>query len=268
MTRILTPEYTLDLKKYEAYSPLFLSTTFALTYGLSFAAISSLIVHTGLFHGEEIWIRLRAPEGSLDDIHTKMMRKYKPAPTWWYLAVLIISIAMTMGMIYGYQTHMTWWSVLIAFLIALVWAIPIVSISIHTMIRVASSDNISTGHRAGCHEYTARPKCVHRVHHRIHVTWTSYRYDAFQNLRLYHYEAGPRFRSRSEARLVSEGATSDYVLGSGRSDYLVVSCAIGGRGMVSKSTRLSEQFFAAPEVRFQSFVLLPIVQSELQAYIC
>jgi len=100
VTRILTPEYTLDLQKYEAYSPLFLSTTFALTYGLSFAAISSVVVHTGLFHGEEIWIRLRAPHGSLDDIHTKMMRKYKPAPTWWYLAILVVCIALTMVMIY------------------------------------------------------------------------------------------------------------------------------------------------------------------------
>lgn len=34
VSKILTPELTLDLEKYEAYSPLFLSTTFALLYGL------------------------------------------------------------------------------------------------------------------------------------------------------------------------------------------------------------------------------------------
>jgi hypothetical protein len=32
---------------------------------------------------------------------------------------------MTIGMIYGWATHMTWWSVIIAFLIAFAWAIPI-----------------------------------------------------------------------------------------------------------------------------------------------
>jgi hypothetical protein len=89
VTRILTKDYTLDLAKYEAYSPLFLSTTFALTYGLSFAAISSLIVHTALFHGEEIWIRLRAPEGSLDDIHTKMMKKYPAGLCSKYYLILL-----------------------------------------------------------------------------------------------------------------------------------------------------------------------------------
>lgn len=40
VTQILTPENTFDAEKYAAYSPLFLSTTFALSYGLSFASIT------------------------------------------------------------------------------------------------------------------------------------------------------------------------------------------------------------------------------------
>ena len=40
VTRILTPEGTFDHEKYVNYSPLFLSTTFALSYGLSFASIT------------------------------------------------------------------------------------------------------------------------------------------------------------------------------------------------------------------------------------
>lgn len=73
VSRILTPEYDLDLAKYEEYSPLFLSTTFALCYGLSFAGIASVIVHTGLFHAKEIWMRFRDRQGTLDDNHAKMM---------------------------------------------------------------------------------------------------------------------------------------------------------------------------------------------------
>ncbi len=40
VTRILTPEGTFDPDKYKAYSTLFLSTTFALSYGLSFASVT------------------------------------------------------------------------------------------------------------------------------------------------------------------------------------------------------------------------------------
>jgi OPT family small oligopeptide transporter len=73
VSRILTEEYTLDLAAYNEYSPLFLSTTFALCYGLSFAGIASVIVHTALFHSKEILQRFRDKDGTLDDVHAKMM---------------------------------------------------------------------------------------------------------------------------------------------------------------------------------------------------
>ncbi len=42
VTKILNDDTTLNFRKYEAYSPLFLSTTFAVSYGLSFASITGL----------------------------------------------------------------------------------------------------------------------------------------------------------------------------------------------------------------------------------
>jgi OPT family oligopeptide transporter len=85
VSRIITPQYTLDDAKYKEYSPLFLSTTFALQYGLSFATIISVIVHTGLFHWREIWYRAKAARTQEDDIHMRLMKKYKEAPDWWYV---------------------------------------------------------------------------------------------------------------------------------------------------------------------------------------
>jgi hypothetical protein len=83
VSKILTPEYTLDPLLYAEYSPLFLSTTFALTYGLSFAAIIAVIVHTYLYHGSDIWYKLRASRTDGADVHQKMMLKYPQAPIWW-----------------------------------------------------------------------------------------------------------------------------------------------------------------------------------------
>lgn len=40
VTKIINDDATLNIRRYEAYSPLFLSTTFAVSYGLSFAAIT------------------------------------------------------------------------------------------------------------------------------------------------------------------------------------------------------------------------------------
>ena len=87
VTRILTPEATLDIKKYEAYSPLFLSTTFALSYGLSFASITATIVHTALYFRKQIWVQARRSLSEQPDIHARLMSRYRQVPEWWYSIV-------------------------------------------------------------------------------------------------------------------------------------------------------------------------------------
>jgi hypothetical protein len=45
VANILTDDKVFDEAKYKAYSPIFLSTTFAISYGLSFASITATITH-------------------------------------------------------------------------------------------------------------------------------------------------------------------------------------------------------------------------------
>src|SRR3954464_3614658 len=59
VSRVMTPEITLDVAAYEAYSPLFLSTNFGICYGVSFATISAIIVHTVLYNGREVYDRAK-----------------------------------------------------------------------------------------------------------------------------------------------------------------------------------------------------------------
>jgi len=95
-SRILTPELTLDVAKYKAYSPLFLGTFFTLCYGLAFASLSSIIVHTAIFHGQEIWQRGKLARNQDADVHLKMMRKYRDTPDWWYYGLFIILFMMSL----------------------------------------------------------------------------------------------------------------------------------------------------------------------------
>ena len=125
VTQILTPENTLDLDKYRAYSPLFLSTTFSLTYGLSFAAISAVIVHVALFHGQDLWERARAVRSDHEDVHYRLMKKYKEAPFWWYAALFLVMTGVSFGTVVGYNTDMDWWALVVTLVIAAVWFVPI-----------------------------------------------------------------------------------------------------------------------------------------------
>lgn len=89
-TRVLNPDFTLNVTEYKNYSPLFISTTFALTYGLSFAAITSLIVYTYIHSGKTIWKQYRNSGHEKPDIHMRLMSKYPETPTWWYSSLFFL----------------------------------------------------------------------------------------------------------------------------------------------------------------------------------
>ncbi|KAF8861288.1 small oligopeptide transporter-like protein [Acephala macrosclerotiorum] len=124
-TRILTPQFTLDLAAYKAYSPLFLSTTFAMSYGLSFAAIAALIVYTYLNHGKQIWQQFRNSTKEEPDIHMKLMKKYPEAPTWWYMSLFALMIGLSLITVLAFPTNLTWWAFLLALGISFAFSLPI-----------------------------------------------------------------------------------------------------------------------------------------------
>ncbi|KAK6527554.1 hypothetical protein TWF694_004537 [Orbilia ellipsospora] len=124
ISRILDDRHRLDVSKYEAYSPLFMSTTFALGYGLSFAAIVAAIAHVVLYHGKETIHRMKAARNQEDDIHMKLMKKYKDSPEWWYLTLFVVMLAMAFASVLAWDTGLEWWAFLLSIIIAVVCIIP------------------------------------------------------------------------------------------------------------------------------------------------
>lgn len=134
VSRILTPDFLFDQKAYEDYSPVYLPITYVLSYGVQFAALTSLVTHTICWYGKDIWQQTRKafeerrdvpametyeplrgnnttsrrsndiprtrshdqtpeiPSGG-EDVHCRLMRRYKDAPLMWYLLVLISMLA-------------------------------------------------------------------------------------------------------------------------------------------------------------------------------
>ncbi|ORY69704.1 OPT family small oligopeptide transporter [Pseudomassariella vexata] len=125
VSRILTSEFRLNEEAYHSYSPLFISTTFAMAYGLSFAAIASLIVYTYLHHRKTIWRQYKNSTTERPDIHMKLMMKYKEAPTWWYTSLFVIMLALGLVAVLSFPTNLTWWAFLLAVGISFVFSLPI-----------------------------------------------------------------------------------------------------------------------------------------------
>ena len=87
VSRIISDGSTFDEEKYKAYSPLFLSTTFAISYGLSFASITATLTHTFLYFRKQIWTQSRKAMHEQPDIHARLMSKYPQVPEWWYAII-------------------------------------------------------------------------------------------------------------------------------------------------------------------------------------
>jgi hypothetical protein len=118
-----------------------------MAYGLSFAAIASLIVYTYLHNGKQIWRQYKNSTNEKPDIHMKLMRKYKEAPTWWYMSLFAIvsilpnqscfffperltrTVQKMLGLgfvtVLVYPTNLTWWAFLLAVAISFTFALPI-----------------------------------------------------------------------------------------------------------------------------------------------
>lgn len=124
VSRILGDNFSFDLSKYKEYSPLFLPPTFALNYGLSFAALTASLVHVGLYHGKEIWYRYKTARNQEPDIHLKLMQKYPDAPDWWYIALFLASVALGLGTALGFDSQLPWWAFFVSVILGAVFVIP------------------------------------------------------------------------------------------------------------------------------------------------
>ncbi|KAJ5550726.1 hypothetical protein N7461_005424 [Penicillium sp. DV-2018c] len=164
VSRILTPDYLFDEKAYEDYSPVYLPITYVLSYGVQFAALTSLVTHTVCWYGKDIWQQTRKafeerrdvpametyqplrgnstsrqshdisetnshqtrdiPLGG-EDVHCRLMRRYEDAPLAWYLIVLISTLAIATFTVEYYPTHLPWYGLLLALGVTSVFFIPV-----------------------------------------------------------------------------------------------------------------------------------------------
>lgn len=125
VSRVTTPQLTLNEVEYKTYSPLFLSTTFSLSYGLSFATIASVVVYTYLNYRHIITNQFKNSKSEKPDIHMKLMLKYKDVPEWWYGILFVIMLILSFITVLAYPTEFTWWAFVISIAFATVMSLPI-----------------------------------------------------------------------------------------------------------------------------------------------
>ncbi|KAF8268078.1 OPT oligopeptide transporter [Lactarius quietus] len=121
VSRIINNNLTFNIDAYKTYSPLFFPVTLAISYGLSFASVTSVLTHTLIYHRKHIWNRARLQP----DIHARLMSVYKAVPDWWYLAIFFTMFGFGVVVIEVWQTEFPVWAFTLALIIASAYTIPI-----------------------------------------------------------------------------------------------------------------------------------------------
>uniref|UniRef100_A0A2P2LCX7 Uncharacterized protein MANES_07G046500 n=1 Tax=Rhizophora mucronata TaxID=61149 RepID=A0A2P2LCX7_RHIMU len=127
ITAIVNDKFELDIPKYEEQGRIHLSMFFALTYGFGFATIASTLTHVALFYGREICDRYRASYKEKEDIHTRLMKRYKDIPSWWFYLLLVVTlvVSLVLCILLNDQVQMPWWGLLFACGMAFFFTLPV-----------------------------------------------------------------------------------------------------------------------------------------------
>ncbi|KAG8215868.1 OPT oligopeptide transporter protein-domain-containing protein [Butyriboletus roseoflavus] len=125
VTQIINADASLNLAAYEQYSPLFLSMTFAISYGLSFASITATLTHALLYFRKQIWVQSRRSMSEQTDVHARLMSKYKQVPGWWYGIIFVSMVVLGIIVIEVWHTEFPVWAFFLALTIAFVYVLPI-----------------------------------------------------------------------------------------------------------------------------------------------
>ncbi|XP_059446916.1 oligopeptide transporter 4-like [Corylus avellana] len=127
ISAIVNDKFELDQVTYTDQGRIHLSMFFALTYGFGFATIASTLTHVLLFYGREIYERYHASYRGKEDIHTKLMRRYKDIPSWWFYLLLVVTLAVSfvLCIFLNDQIQMPWWGLLFAGAMAFTFTLPI-----------------------------------------------------------------------------------------------------------------------------------------------
>ncbi|EED21046.1 small oligopeptide transporter, OPT family [Talaromyces stipitatus ATCC 10500] len=122
-SRIMNHDATVNVEKYENYSPMFLPAGYALTYGIAFANLTGIFVHIALYHGKEIW-GIWKGKGK-KDIHARINETYRQVPWWWFASITLLMWVLSIIVNEVWHTGLPVWAVLLGFLLPLVYFLPI-----------------------------------------------------------------------------------------------------------------------------------------------
>ncbi|KAI1268162.1 OPT oligopeptide transporter protein-domain-containing protein [Xylariaceae sp. FL1019] len=137
VTRVLNDNYSINIDSYKEYGPPYYAIANLFVTGGNFVYYTFSVVYVFTKFWAQIkkafvglvvntWKR-RSVYTGFEDGHTRMMRKYKEVPEWWYGLVFVFGFIVSIVAITAWPTQTPWWSILgvtgVGFVLTIPWVI-------------------------------------------------------------------------------------------------------------------------------------------------
>ncbi|RDW24556.1 OPT oligopeptide transporter protein-domain-containing protein [Yarrowia lipolytica] len=134
VTKILT-NFIFDESKYKKYSPPYYSAANLVLYGAFFALYPMAFVYSVLCYWKQMgialrdtWLSLRYIHRSnyegLDDAFSRIQKKHKEVPDWWFYAILLIMFGLSIALVEHWPTDTPVWVIVLCLGMCLVFLLP------------------------------------------------------------------------------------------------------------------------------------------------
>ncbi|ORX34223.1 OPT oligopeptide transporter protein-domain-containing protein [Kockovaella imperatae] len=150
--RVINDKGLFDREAYQTYSQPWMAAGNIVVYWFFFAQYAATVSYAYLFHRHEIKMGFRSLYKSLrfrrasdeideddittNDIHMRLMRKYKEVPEWWFLIILLVAIATGVAALAHWDTYSSPAIPLYGIALALLFVIPVGMITAITGLQV------------------------------------------------------------------------------------------------------------------------------------
>lgn len=127
MTAVIRPDLTLDENAFAQLGPILLTPFFAMSYGGSFAILTSAVSTVILYHRHTIRDAFFSSRSAsrTTDVHVAMLeRHYEAVPARWYAAMLATMLAGSVYLCLFYPLQLPVWGLFLAILIAATFLVP------------------------------------------------------------------------------------------------------------------------------------------------
>ncbi|KAJ8331135.1 OPT super [Batrachochytrium dendrobatidis] len=121
-------DFNLNETAYDLVKPIYISEYFAVTYSMSFFALTCGISHVALWYHKDIIRQTKEMFNQVDeahaDIHNQLMKAYPDIPEWMYMVWLAFWLVVMLLVGIFTPFHLPWWGTLFGLVLAFIFLIP------------------------------------------------------------------------------------------------------------------------------------------------